>query len=54
MININKSVSSEKIKGIAFNLGADLCGIAPVNRFKDAPDGFKPNDIYEPAKSQII
>lgn len=34
-------------------LGADLVGIAPVQRFNAAPEGFKPTDIFSEAKSVI-
>jgi epoxyqueuosine reductase len=54
MINTNAIITSENIKEMAFNLGADLCGIAPVIRFKDAPHGFRPNDIYISTKSVIV
>ncbi len=47
-------ITSEKVKETAFSLGADLCGIAPVSRFKDAPDGFRPTDIYKKATSVIV
>jgi epoxyqueuosine reductase QueG len=48
------TISSEQIKQIATDLGADLCGIAPVSRFRDAPDGFKPEDVYKKTKSVIV
>ena len=54
MAIINRNISSEEIKEKVSNLGADLCGIAPVSRFKNAPHGFKPNDIYKPSKSVIV
>jgi len=44
----------EDIKNIFLNLGADLCGIAPVERFKNAPEGFHPTDIYEKCNSVIV
>lgn len=34
-------------------LGADLVGIASVQRFEAAPEGFKPTDIFPGAKSVI-
>lgn len=43
-----------KIKNIARDLGADLCGIASAERFQDAPSGFKPLDIYSKCKSVIV
>jgi epoxyqueuosine reductase QueG len=43
----------QTIKHLACDLGADLCGIAPVERFQDAPAGFRPNDIFAQAKSVV-
>lgn len=43
-----------KIKAIAKDLGADICGIASVERFQDAPAGFNPSDIYSKCKSVIV
>lgn len=43
-----------KIKAIAKELGADICGIARVGRFKDSPHGFSPLDIYSKSKSVIV
>jgi epoxyqueuosine reductase len=45
--------TSDEIKKIAMDLGADRCGIANVERFIDAPDGFKPTDIYKECKSVV-
>jgi epoxyqueuosine reductase QueG len=42
------------IKGIAHDLGADLCGIAPVGRFQEAPKGFHPRDIFPAANSVVV
>jgi epoxyqueuosine reductase QueG len=42
------------IKEIILSMGADLCGIAPVERFDNAPEGFKPADIYEGCMSVIV
>ncbi|MCP4583063.1 MAG: epoxyqueuosine reductase [candidate division Zixibacteria bacterium] len=42
------------IKEIAIKLGADLCGIAPVKRFDNAPDGFRPVDIYAECQSILV
>ena len=47
-------VSSSKIKSVVIERGADLCGIAPADRFKAAPKGFHPNDIYEKCKSVLV
>jgi len=43
-----------EIKSIIINKGADLCGIAPVDRFEKAPKGFHPKDIYEKCESVIV
>jgi epoxyqueuosine reductase len=47
-------VDAKMIKKIVAKLGADLCGIASVDRFKGAPNGFHPKDVYEDAKSIIV
>ena len=47
-------MNSKEIKEMIFDLGADLCGIAPVSRFENAPEGFHPVDIYADCKSVIV
>ena len=47
-------MNSKTIKNIAYELGADLCGIASVERFQDAPSGFSPLDIYSKCESVIV
>ena len=42
------------IKDLAYDLGADLCGMAPVDRFQDAPKGFHPRDIVPEARSVVV
>ena len=44
----------ERIKKIIEKLGADICGIANVERFVDAPSGFHPTDLYINCKSVIV
>ena len=44
----------ERIKGIIKGLGADLCGIANVERFSEAPLGFHPTDLYKDCKSVVV
>jgi len=46
--------NSQQIKDIVRSLGADLCGIASVERFNTHPDGFQPRDIYPDCKSIIV
>ena len=45
---------SKSIKEVIKGLGADLCGIAPIERFTKAPKGFHPTDIYEECKSVVV
>jgi epoxyqueuosine reductase QueG len=47
-------ISSETVKKRANQLGADICGIAPVDRFTNAPKGFHPCDIYPECKSVVV
>lgn len=46
--------TSAEIKDLTFSLGAERCGIASVDRFKDAPTGFHPRDIYDNCNSVIV
>lgn len=46
-------ITSQAIKNYALSLGADLCGIATIDRFADAPAGFHPTDVYQNTKSVI-
>lgn len=47
-------MNSKTIKSITEELGADLCGIASIDRFQDAPPGFNPSDIYSRCESVIV
>ncbi|MEW6375579.1 MAG: epoxyqueuosine reductase [Thermodesulfobacteriota bacterium] len=47
-------MNSKQVKEIASALGTDLCGIAPVERFLEAPEGFRPQDILSETKSIIV
>ncbi len=44
----------EKIKEIIGGLGADICGVANIDRFENIPFGFHPKDIYKDCKSVIV
>jgi hypothetical protein len=33
-------LTSEEIKSMALDLGADQCGIASIERYDEAPDGY--------------
>lgn len=43
----------ERVKEIMKALGADLCGIASIDRFENAPEGFHPLDVFPSCKSVI-
>lgn len=45
---------SNEVKEMALKLGADICGIASLNRFDRAPQGFHPRDVYRDCKSVIV
>lgn len=47
-------VTNKEVKEIASCLGADICGIASVERFAEAPKGFHPQDIFPDTKSVIV
>lgn len=46
-------MNSKEVKDILFSLGADLCGIASIDRFGDAPEGYHPLDVMSTCKSVI-
>lgn len=46
-------MDSREVKRIMFSLGADLCGIANVWRFDDAPEGYHPLDVLPSCKSVV-
>ena len=49
------AASSDFIKSKAISLGADVVGIAPVDRWdKYVPEGYRPYDLLPNAKSVIV
>ena len=46
-------MDSTQVKKIMRSLGADLCGIASIDRFSDAPKGYHPLDVMPQCKSVI-
>ncbi len=44
----------DKIKQFILGLGADVCGVANIDRFTEAPTGFHPRDIFPGCKSVIV
>lgn len=47
-------MQSTEIKRFAMSLGADVCGVAGVDRFAEAPEGFHPRDILPQTQSVIV
>ena len=47
-------IPSAEIKSIVLSLGADKCGIASIDRFTSAPEGFHPTDVYSKCKSVVV
>jgi epoxyqueuosine reductase QueG len=47
-------MDSQEIKEKLYRLGADLCGVASVDRFGGAPTGYHPLDILPTCKSVIV
>ena len=50
---LQNMITKEKIKETSFKNGVDLCGIASVERFENAPKGFHPRDIYSKTETVI-
>ena len=46
-------INYEAVKKMAKQKGADVCRVAPVSRFEDAPKGFHPHDIHQECESVI-
>lgn len=46
-------MDAKEVKKILYSLGADLCGIASLDRFADAPKGYHPTDVFPMCKSVI-
>lgn len=46
-------IDSQEVKEILFSLGADLCGIAGIDRFASAPKGCHPSDVMPECRSVI-
>ena len=46
-------MTSQEVKGFLFSLGVELCGIASLDRFTDAPEGYHPLDVWPGCKSVV-
>jgi len=47
-------MTANDVKKIVMENGADLCGIASVERFEAAPKGFHPCDVLPSCKSVVV
>jgi epoxyqueuosine reductase QueG len=47
-------LTANEIKKMIIGSGADLCGIASIDRFDEAPKGFHPVDVLTSCKSVIV
>lgn len=47
-------MNTNEVKQILYDLGADLCGIASIERFAEAPEGFHPCDALPSCKSVVV
>ena len=45
---------THEVKELAIKMGADLIGIAPVDRFEYAPDDGKPQYYMRDAKNVVV
>jgi epoxyqueuosine reductase len=52
--NIMTALTSSKVKSLMKDFGADLVGIASVDRFDGAPPGHGPLDLMPQAKSVVV
>lgn len=46
-------LTKEEIREKILELGADVCGFGGIERFTDAPENFRPTDLYADCKSVI-
>jgi epoxyqueuosine reductase QueG len=49
-----RMIDAATVKAIALSLGADQCGIARADSFQDAPEGFRPTDVYSRCRSVVV
>ena len=45
-VGVVYEMDTNEVKQILYKLGADLCGVAPTERFCEAPVGFHPCDVF--------
>ena len=47
-------MTTQEVKQRLYDLGADLCGIASIDRFNGAPSGYHPLDVLPTCQSVIV
>jgi len=47
-------IDAKTVKALAQSLGAEMCGIASADSFREAPEGFRPRDIYDRCRSVVV
>jgi len=47
-------MDANETKQLLYSMGADLCGIASIDRFDEAPEGFHPRNVLPQCKSVIV
>lgn len=47
-------ITKTELKRLIIDKGADLCGIASIDRFADAPKGFHPCDVLAACKAVVV
>jgi len=47
-------ITAKEIKEMIMENGADLCGIASIDRFDEAPKGYHPCDVLPSCKSVVV
>ena len=46
-------MTGNQVKKVFYDLGAEFCGIASIDRFDKAPKGFHPTNVMPSCKSVI-
>ncbi len=47
-------IQAKEVKRVLYDMGADLCGIASIDRFDGAPEGFHPRDVLPSCQSVVV
>ena len=47
-------MKSTEVKQVLYDMGVDLCGIASMDRFDEAPEGYHPRDVLPQCKSVVV